>query len=845
MSYIWDDLRHAVRRLWQRPAFTAAALLTLALGLGANIAVFSLMHAVLLRSLPVERPGELHRLGDTNNCCVNSGLQGSYSLYSTALAGHLQEAAAADFVDLAVFQATTQSVSVRRGNGIAESLRGQYVSANYFQMFGVRPAEGRLLRPDDDRADAPPVVVISHRVWAERFGSDPSLIGDTVVINGQPMTVAGVAAAGFFGDTIRPNPPDVWMPLGQEPVIRGDASLRDRLGQDWLYAIGRLREGVRPEGAGARVTTALRQWLGAHGVASGDTGADLAQQHIVVTPAGGGVPVLRSQFSQALTVLLITSGLVLLIAAANLANLLLASADRGQAAIRAALGAPSSRLLGEALMEGVLLSLAGGVLAVWVATTGAGALVALAFPSSLVAHVPIDTAPNTAVWSFALGLAVLTGVLFSAGPAWAMSRTPPLEALSGIGRSGSARTFVPKRALVIAQVALTFLLLAGAGLLLGTLGALENEALGFEVEGRTVVHIDPPASNGDPAGLSRRYEAMRDSLLRIPGVQSVSYSLYSPMEGNNWSGLISIAGRTADSASPDSSSWNRIGPGYFEATGTRVVRGRAPAASEMVTGARVAVVNDAFRRRYFEDAEPLGQRLGIGGPSHAGDYEIVGVVEDVRYSGPRQPVRPMIFLPAFQTADYGEEPGAASVQARSLRPQRLIVHAAAAPGALEPAIRRALADVDREVTVSRVVSLADQVSANFRTERLLARLTFLYGMLALALAAVGLYGVTAFGVRQRTREIGVRMALGAGRVEVVRAVVAGPLRHAVTGLAIGVPAALLATRAIASELHGVEAGDPAIFAVAAAALLATTAVAALVPAWRATRIDPTDALRSV
>ncbi len=843
MTYALDDLRYAVRRLWYRPAFTIAALLTLTLGLGANIAVFSLMHAVLLRSLPVERPGELHRLGETSHCCVNSGLQGSYSLYSTALAGHLREAAAADFTDMALFQATTQSVSVRRGAGTGESLRGQYVSGNYFRMLGVRPAAGRLLAPDDDTPGATPVVVLSHQVWVDRFGSDPDIVGEALVVNGTPVTVAGVAGAGFFGDTIRPNPAGVWIPLGQEPTMRGEASLVDRLDQHWLYAMGRLRDDVVPEAASARMTTALRHWLDAQAFMTESQREALEQQHIVVTRSGGGVPVMRAQFEQALTVLLVTSGLVLLIAAANLANLLMAGADRGQAAIRAALGASTSRLVRQPLIEGVLLAVAGSAIALWVALTGARLLVATAFPAALVAYVPVDLAPNTTTLAFALGLAVVTGVLFSAGPAWVMSATPPIEALSGVGRSGSVRTFVPRRVLVVAQVALTFVLLAGAGLLLGTLGSLEQQELGFDPAGRIVVHIDPPTSP-DPAEQSRRYEAMRAALARLPGVHAVSYALYSPMEGNNWSGGISIAGRASDPAAPDISSWNRVGPDYFDATGTRVLRGRALLESEMVTGARAAVVSDTFRRMYFEDADPIGQRLGLGGPSHAGDYEVVGVVDDVRYAAPRQPVRPMIFLPAFQTADYEGEPGGASVQARSMQLRTLVLHAAVPPGQLEPAVRQALAEVDRDVTVARVVALEDQVSVNFRIERLMANLTTVYAMLALALAAVGLYGVTAFGVRQRTREIGVRLALGAGRPQIVRAVMVGPLVQTVVGLAIGLPAAFAATRAISTQLHGVEAGDPLVFGTAAVGLLVTTAVAALIPAWRATAIDPTDALRS-
>ncbi|MEW6323676.1 MAG: ADOP family duplicated permease [Acidobacteriota bacterium] len=840
--HLRDDLRYALRRLRHRPAFAAAALLTLALGLGANIAVFSLMHAALFRSLPVERPHELVRLGDTLNCCVNSGLQDSYSLFSTRLVDHLRTATADEFVGLAAFQATTQSVSVRRGAGAGQSIRGQYVSANYFRTFGVRPAAGRLLAPDDDEPNATPVVVLSYRTWMERYGGDPALIGDVLVVNGHPMTVAGVAAPDFFGEVIRPNPAGVWLPLGQEPLLRGETSLRDRPMADWLYAIGRLRPGATAERVAARASAALRQFIEAENIAGEEERDRTSRQHIVVTPAGSGVPLLREQFGRALTVLLITSGLVLLIAAANLANLMLATADRGQAAIRAALGAPASRVLSQALLEGVVLALIGGALAVWVATSGARALVTLAFPPLMVERAPVDTSPGAVVWMFAVGLALVTGLLFSAAPAWAMARTPPLEALQGIGRSGGVRAFVPRRLLVVVQVALTFVLLAGAGLLLGTLGALEDQALGFEVEGRTVIHIDPPPA-ADGEAQARRFTALRDAIARIPGVRRVSYALYSPMEGNNWSSRISLAGRAVDPTSPDISSWNRVGPDYFETTGTRVLRGRAITETDLVGGRRVAVVNDAFRRRFFPDAEVLGQHVGIGGPDRAGDYEIVGLVEDVRYTGPRQPVRPMIFLPAFQTVDYGDDAASASMQARSMQLRTLVVDAAVPAGALEAAVRQALAEVDREVTVARVVALADQVSVNFQIERLMARLTSLYGLLALGLAAIGLFGVTAFGVRQRTREIGLRIALGASRARVIRTVVAAPLRHTLVGLLVGVPAAVAGSRAISTLLYGVEAGDPGVYAAAAAALATTTAVAAFVPGWRATAIDPTDALR--
>jgi predicted permease len=837
-----QDIRLAFRRWRRQPGFAITAVVTLALGLGANIAIFTLVYTLLVRSLPVDRPDELYRLGDTNDCCVNSGLpgQGRFSLFSYRLFAALHDSIRPDFVELAAFQATTQPIGVRRRGGVGVSIPAQYVSANYFEMFGVRPAAGRLLQKDDDRPDAPPAVVISHQTWVEHFGQDPALVGSAVLVSGRPMTVVGVTDSTFFGDTIRPTPAGIWIPLGQEPPLRAPASLIERPDQNFLYAIGRLRRGVDPDAVAARATAMLRQWLTAQSFLDGPQRQQIPQQHIVVVPAGGGVPILRAQFGQALTILFVTSGLVLLIATANLANLLLARADRGQASIRVALGASPSRLIRQSLVEGVALAALGGIVGIWIAAAGTRTLLTLAFPGAT--FVPVEVMPSIAVWAFAMGLAIATGALFSAGPAWAMSRLAPLDALSGVGRSGSLRSFVPRRSLAIAQVALSFVLISGAGLLASSLAQLERQQLGFEPESRTLVRLNPPALAGQRERIIGLYGAMRDRLLAIPGVADATYALYTPMEGNNWSSGISMAGRPAGDGPPLNSSWNRVGPRYFETVGTRLLRGRLFDDRDMLGGTQAVVVNDAFRRQFFEHREALGARLGIGDPSHAADYEIVGVVDDVRYTAPRQPVRPMIFLPAFSTVAY-DNPSMANVQARSLLFRVVVIRATTDLGTLEPAIRRALADVDADLQVIRVLTLTEQVRSNFRIERLMSRLTSLYGLLALLVAAIGLYGVTAFSVAQRTREIGVRMALGADRARIVRTVMRGPLLQAIAGLVIGVPLSLAAGRAIAAHLYGVDAGDPTIFGTAIVVLLVSMAAAAIIPGLRAASIDPTRALR--
>ena len=840
MDVLIRDLRLAARRFLHQPGFTAVVVLTLALGVGANTAIFTLIDALMLRSLPVERPEEIYRLGDTNNCCVNSGLQGSFSLFSSRLFEHLR-ANASDFVELAGFQANTAPVGIRMsGAAVPESLTSQFVTANYFRMFGIEPAAGRLLIPDDDLPSAPPVIVLSYRVWA-RFGLEPSIIGSTVLVNGRPMTVAGVAPQDFFGDTIRPDPAGVWIPMGQEPVLRGDGSLIERSNQHWLYAMGRLAPGAHAEAVSVRMTTALQQWLLTQPLASEQDRQQIPREHIVVTPAGGGVPIMQAQYARSLTLLLVTSAVLLLIAAANLANLLLARADRGQVAIRTALGASAGRLVRQSLTEGVVLALAGAAVGVLVAMSGTRALIALAFPGAQ--FVPVSVTPSLTTLLFASALAVVTGMLFSGLPALAMSRATPLDALTHMGRSGQGRSFVPRRSLVIVQVTLSFVMITSAGLLASSLGQLERQPLGFESANRVVLRLDVPASGATEERLALLYSRLQERIRRVPGVVNVSYALYSPMEGNNWSSAISIAGRAADPARPESSSWNRVGPQYFATVGTRVVRGRAIDERDAPGMRRVAVVSEAFAQRFFGDTDPVGQRLGIGNAARAGDFEIVGVVEDVKYANATQPVRPMMFLSAFQSVPY-DDATARSVQLRSMLLRAIVIQTVAGAGNVEPALRSAVAEVDATVNITRVMSLANQVSANFRVERLMSRVTSLYGVLALVLASLGLYGVTAYTVAQRTREIGVRLALGADRTSIMRHVVGAPVLATGLGLILGVPLASVAANAIKTQLYGVDSQNVTVLAIAGAVLLATAALAAALPAVRAASIDPSRALRT-
>jgi predicted permease len=834
-----DDLRIAARRLAQRPGFTAVAVLTLALGLGANIAIFMLVQATMLQRLPVARPEELVRLGDNDNCCVNSGLQTTYSLFSYSAYLHLRDRLSG-LSSLAAFQASGQSIGIRRvGTAVTESVTGEFVSGNYFMTLGVRPAAGRLLDQGDDRPGAEPVFVMSHPVWLLRFAGDASIVGSPFLVLGKPMTLVGIAAEDFFGETLRADPPAAWLPLGQLPYLRGAASLLDRPDQDWLYLIGRMAPRATSKQIEARATVELQTWLAAQSFLNAGDRKQIDRQHVPVVTASGGVTVLRYTYERPLTLLFAMSLLVLLIAAANLANLLLARTDPGQIAIQTALGASPGRLVQQSLSEGTLIAVAGAAIGLLVASFATRAAVSLAFAGAQ--YLPIDPHANAGVVGFALGLAIATGVLFSAVPAWAMARTNPSDALGGSGRSAEQRSFLPRRSLVVTQVALSLVALACAGLLTESLRRLEQQPLGFSTDGRIVARIAPAVSADDLSRLALYYDRVLSRVREIPGVVDATYSRYSPMEGNNWQSAISILGRPP-APQPESSSWNRIGPHYFETLGTRVVRGRTIDERDTANAPRVAVVSEAFVRRFFPDSDPLGRRLGIGGPEHAGDFEIVGVTGDVKYIAAQLPARPMLFLPALQLPAY-EDATAKNVQVRSLLMGAVELRVAPGAADIEPLLRRALADADPDLTVVRIVTMATQVSLNFRLNRLMARLTSAYGLLAVLVAAIGLYGVTAYAVARRTREIGVRMALGADRSRVVAEILRGALAQTGIGLLIGLPLTMLAAGTLASLLFGVTPRDPVVFAEAALVLVLSAAAAAFVPARRAASIDPARALR--
>jgi predicted permease len=832
LESFWRDLGFAFRSIRKSPGFAAVVVTTLALGIGANTAMFTLVNAVMLKRLPVPQPKELYRLGDNNNCCVMVGTQneGSFVLYSYALYQDLRDHTP-EFSELAGFASYVSDLSVRHGDSAAEPYKGEYVSGNYFAMFRIAPFAGRLLASFDDSPTGCHVAVLNYRTWQRRFGRDRKVIGSAITINGGSYTIVGVAAPQFYGDTLRGDTPDFWLPLNAEP----EKWQLESPEAEWLYLIGRLRPGSAPEQVQARLTVELHQWLGSHReVIAQREWNEIPQQHIRLTSAVRGIEQLQTDYALGLRLLITLSAFLLLIACANIANLLLArgSASRVQTAVRLALGSPLSRLIRQMLTESVLLALAGGAAGLFVAYIGSRAILALAFRGA--SYIPIDGNPSLSLLSFALVLSLGAGLIFGIAPAWLASRSSPADPLRGAGRSTDARMSLLQRLLVIAQIALSIVLLIGAGLVAQTLRNLEGQHFGFVTEGRLIASLVNPSLAGyKEEQLASLYQRLQESLAQIPGVVSASISTYSPLEGSNWNELVYIQGKPPD-YSGTAPSWLRVGPHYFETVGTRLLQGRAIDDRDTPGAPRVAVINETFARKYFPSENPIGRRFGKGDATHDDDFEIVGIVEDAKYQDARGPAYATFFFPLLQTPPGVPLQGWVSAAE---------LHVIGRPENLEPAVREAIAYVDPNLTVLRLVSFDEQVARNFNQERLIARLAELFGGLALILACVGLYGVTAYAVARRTNEIAIRVALGANRSNVLRLVLRSVLVQLGLGVGIGVPLALAGGRLLAAQLYGVKSYDPLVLGVALTALVCSAVVAALIPARRAALLDPLAALR--
>jgi predicted permease len=827
-----QDARFALRQLWKTPGFTVTAILTLALGIGANAAIFMLVKAVLLKNLPVVDPNTLVRVGDWADCCQNSGPNtwhnGDYSMFSTDTYEQMKENTP-EFEELAAMQAGFEyrPVVMRRDGGreAAKPRMGEVVSGNYFRMFGLHPATGRLLSDTDDVAGAPVVAVMSYATWKDAYNGDDSVVGSTFWMNTKPVTVVGVAPEGFYGDRMSRTPPDFYLPIATMPDEAGGKSFRDPT-QNWLDIIGRVKPGTAMGPLQEKLSAQLKR---VHATDPEFSAADIAKTHLVLSAGGAGTQSMQKEYASNLKLLMWISGLVLLIACANIANLLLVRGmgRKAELSVRAALGAMRGRIVRQLLTESVLLAVIGGAAALAVSYFGARMLLMLAFPGAQ--HVSISASPSVEVLGFALLVSMVTGVVFGVAPAMLGAKAPPADALRSGARTTTGGASLLQRGLVVLQAALSVVLLVGAGMFAQSLGRLQHTDMKLKPKNRYIVHINAQAAGYKDDQVNALYRTLEARFHAIPGVVKVGVSTFTPMEGNNNGYGIQLVGQPNVYRDATTIIMN---PEFFDSVGTRVLMGRGITAQDTATSPHVAVVNEDFVRALFKPGEnPIGQHFIAGGRT-AKPYEIVGVVEGTSYTDVRKNgAHPMYFGPLTQPSEAGYA-GA------------IVVETSHPMSDMESIARRTLMEINPNLAMQRFETFDAQIAGQFTHERMLATLMTVFGGLALLLAAVGLYGVTTYTVVRRTSEIGIRMALGADRSGVVAMILRSALLQTLLGLAIGIPVAFYGVTLVKSQLYELTTVSSSALAVAVGILLAAACVAGVIPARRAASVDPVRALRA-
>jgi macrolide transport system ATP-binding/permease protein len=810
METLLQDIRFSIRHMLKSPVFTTVAIVSLALGVGANVAIFSLVNTVLLRPIPVERPDEVVAINLVNERNSNF-VSFSYPNYKDFRDG------TEGFAGIYAHRFVPVSLS---SNGANERLWGYLVSGNYFDVLGVRAAAGRMLAPSDDLAPGgSPVAVLSYGCWRQRFGADPNIVGKTILLNDKSFEVVGVAPEGFKGTEIVYTP-ELWAPMTMAREIEPGSTWLDRRGNGVMFAGGRLAPGVTAAQGEAALNATMRRL--AEEYPDNNTG-----RAVMITPPGLIIPALRDATVGFAGVMMATVVLVLLVACTNLAGLLLARATtrRKEIATRLAIGSGRTRIVRQLLTESVMLSVAGGVagilLAVWLVDLAASFRPPVDFPLT------IELSIDWRVLTFALAISVATGIVFGLAPALQATRTDLVSALKDGASAGYRRSRL-RNVLVVAQIALSLVLLVAAGLVVRTLQHVQLVGPGFDTERAVTMSVDLGLQGYDQERGQQFYRQMLDRVRELPGVRTAGLASYLPLSLNMNTTNIHIEGRPEEKGGemPEAMYFNSS-PDFFAALGAPMLAGRDFAISDTSDVPEVAVVNETFARQFWPGENAIGKRFSWG--SAEGPFvQIVGIVADGKYFSLAEDPRPVVFSPLAQSYSSNAS---------------LVVRTNGDPTSLVGAVRRELRELDPNLPLFDVKTLTEHTSISLFPMRVGAAVAGGFGLVALALAALGVFGVMAYAVAQRTREIGVRMALGATPGDVARMIVRQGMGLGLVGLAIGLAGAAVLTPLMASVLVGVEPRDAATFGAISILLAGVVFVACYLPARRATRVDPTKALR--
>jgi len=871
---IAHDIRISFRSLAKSPGFTAVAILSLALGIGGNTAIFTLIHQVLLRNLPVRDPQQLVTFGNSDDGGVLGGIDlGSYGMFPWYFARQLQ-ADPGPFQGIAAYGSFSQKVSLRlpaAGKDISDNAAilapANLVSGNYFSVLGAQPLIGRAIAPSDDATPGSgAVVVLSYHFWQQSLSSDPAILGKTITINNTPFTVIGVMPETFHGIMLSLiEPTELWTPITMQTVVQqGSSLLTPQSGLYFLHLFARLTPQAATNKAQlAQSQTWLDQQIRAGIRASEGTSISPARQQeidritVPLLSAANGVSSFRSQYGDSLRILMAVVALVLLIACANLANFLLARAATRQREIatRLALGSSRARIVRQCLIETLLLSLCGGLLGLSIAFAATRALIA--FFSQGNPYIALDATPNLPVLLFTLAVSLITGLLFGLAPALTAARTGAATTLSSNARtaqgSGGKSSRVWPKTLVTAQIMLSLLLLVGAGLFLRTLRNLQNQDYGFERTNLLLASFNAQLAGYKPSQTPALHQTLLEHISALPGVRSAALSATPPISGGAWSSTIRIPGYTPAPKESMVSILNRVSGQYFETANIPIVAGRPITPADSATSLKVVVINQALANRFFPKGDAIGRSLSIDINSK-GPRRIVGIARDTKARDPRatEPTR-MTYIPLAQIEPFvpadsdssakGRNADAAFEENNDRFAGTILVRTTGDPAKTIANLRAAVTATDPNLALLNVTTIHDQVSTMMSHDELISSLTAIFSLLALVLACIGLYGVMTYNVVRRTNEIGIRIALGAQSNGVLWMVLKESLILLAIGVALGIPATLLATRTIKSQLFGLSPTDPFTFIAAALVISLVTLIAAWFPAHRATKVDPMVALR--